>query len=250
MPYSASVAPLRLEKQSSRSSKSWRCNCKSIGDAWMEQFSPAGGDSQNASATTVCTMSWENLSVSSMENDKLLPQELPILKSCLKFHSAHDHVRSGSVSIPIDTGRSTDAPTQLASALRKRVEWSQVNSASHEMILGDNPSVSVGAPVCLSWKAFENMTCSIDDYENMRPAEARRENQQMLLPESIRDDLLRKAGYSRRELSAAATEARKIREIRRKSANNLSYRVQRWLHQTVKSSKSTKKTSRSTKLEV
>jgi hypothetical protein len=101
------------------------------------------------------------------------------------------------------------------------------------MIMGDNPAVSAGTPVCLAWKPYECTTCTVDDYESSKP-EARA-IPQMLLTATARDDILHNAGYSRQELQAAALQARKIRESRRKSGYELSYRFKRWI-QNIKSS--------------
>lgn len=100
------------------------------------------------------------------------------------------------------------------------------------MIMGDNPAVSAGVPVCLAWKAFESATCTIDVYECTKPKT--RSWPQMLLPASLRGDILHSAGYSRHELLTASLQAGKIRENRLKSANELSARVQHWI-QSVKS---------------
>jgi hypothetical protein len=97
----------------------------------------------------------------------------------------------------------------------KSVRWSTIDFHSHEMLLGDNPSIRSGPPLTISWKAHAHHQISIDDYENFKPE--RRRKSEMLSPRQMREDLLISAGYSRSELRKATTEAAAIRQMRHRS---------------------------------
>jgi hypothetical protein len=95
------------------------------------------------------------------------------------------------------------------------VQWSTIDVYSHEILLGDNPSVSSGPPLTISWMAHEHHPISIDDYEKSKPE--RRRKVEMLSPRQRREDLLISAGYNRSDLKAAGNEAAAIRQMRCRS---------------------------------
>jgi hypothetical protein len=97
----------------------------------------------------------------------------------------------------------------------KSLHWSTIDFYSHEMVLGDNPCVSSGPPLTISWKAHEHHPISIDEYELFKPE--RRRKIEMLSPRQRREDLLISAGYNRSDLKAAATEAAATRQNRMRS---------------------------------
>jgi hypothetical protein len=97
----------------------------------------------------------------------------------------------------------------------KSLKWSTIDFYSHEMVLGDNPSVSSGPPIMISWKSHEHYPISIDDYEKYKPE--RRRKIETLVPRQRREDLLIRAGYNRSDLKEAANEAASIRRMRHKS---------------------------------
>jgi hypothetical protein len=98
------------------------------------------------------------------------------------------------------------------------ITWAAVEINSHEVILGDNPSVSSSPPITIEWKAFESVKLTVDEYEECNPNH--RSTRAMLLPKSVREDWLRNQGYSRKELESAAQAIRKTKEERRSSAGD------------------------------
>jgi hypothetical protein len=97
----------------------------------------------------------------------------------------------------------------------KSVRWSTIDFYSHEMLLGDNPSVSSGPPLTISWKAHEHHPITVEEYEKFKPV--RRRKSEMLSPRQMREDLLMGAGYNRSDLKEATTEAAAIRQMRHRS---------------------------------
>lgn len=66
------------------------------------------------------------------------------------------------------------------------------------MTLGDNPSVSIGAPVTMSDGYTELDSMTIDDYERSRS-----KRQSLLLSYYERQEILNAAGISRKEIERA-----------------------------------------------
>jgi hypothetical protein len=97
-----------------------------------------------------------------------------------------------------------------------QVTWSTVEINSHEVILGDHPSVSSGAPFTIEWTAFESVKLTVADYEECKPHH--RSPQAMLIPAAVRQAWLLNQGYSLRELEITHRKIHTIQELRRLSA--------------------------------
>lgn len=107
----------------------------------------------------------------------------------------------------------------------KEVGWSDVVFHSHEIILGDNPAVSCGPPVAVGSTEVSTDTLSIEEYENHRGP--RRIKESLLIPPSLREDLLREEGYCRSEIRDVEADVNKIKKFRKKNAReNILKRVQ------------------------
>jgi adenylate kinase family enzyme len=78
------------------------------------------------------------------------------------------------------------------------VRFSSVTIHEHPMIIGDNPGCSFGPPLSISWKAQETLSLPLEEYELTRPS--RRSHVQMVIPTSMRNAILRRAGYARNEI--------------------------------------------------
>lgn len=125
---------------------------------------------------------------------------------------------------------------------KKSVQWSTMDWYSHEIILGDNPSVSTGGPpITIRWKAHEHVQMTIDEYEQQwevvgapvqteEPTKSMtttttttrrsRSKAEMLIPRQLREEWLRNGGYSRKEIAAASAEVERIRRLREQSARD------------------------------
>jgi hypothetical protein len=101
---------------------------------------------------------------------------------------------------------------------RHSVRFHTISIHSHCIRLGDNPSVSIGPPIGIGWKAWESQTVSVDLYEETKPMA--RDRQEMHIPLKARESILMNIGYSRMEMSAASRLATKIKCNRRLSAND------------------------------
>ena len=100
------------------------------------------------------------------------------------------------------------------------VRWGHVKIQSHAIVLGDNPCC-VGPSLSSALLPFETAQVGLDQYELTRP-EARNKYQ-FAVPKAIREEMLKRSGYSRSELRKSAEEAATIRK-QRKHSNKLTPR--------------------------
>jgi hypothetical protein len=109
--------------------------------------------------------------------------------------------------------------------MERKVHWGDVTISQHEIILGDNPAVSSGPPVTISWQAFDTVTLPIDIYEAgfAEQPRARRTKEQILIPKQLREDWIRQSsahGASRREIKEVVAAMDLIRKQRQQSAKD------------------------------
>jgi hypothetical protein len=110
---------------------------------------------------------------------------------------------------------SLECPYQASSD--NALSWSTVEIHSHAIQLGDNPSVSHGPPVTITWKAFDSQTVLLEDYETHKP-DQQRTRQQMAMPRMCRENILREEGCSRGEMKKAMEEVSKVRKSRARNS--------------------------------
>lgn len=100
---------------------------------------------------------------------------------------------------------------------RKSVEWGVVQIRSYGQTIGDNPSVSYGAPIQLDWDYEVHDELELDNYEFNRGP--RRTLRQMVLSYYHRKNVLSwQYGHTEEEIKAAKKEASRLkfkREITR-----------------------------------
>ena len=115
-------------------------------------------------------------------------------------------VTAASSTVEDETAEESEAP-------RRSVRFSDITIRSHAMILGDNPSVSSGIPVTVDWESQDEVTCDVVEYEATRPA--RRSRNEIVLPPTVRAQIARDAGSSRKEMQAAQRKVNISRGQRR-----------------------------------
>ena len=113
------------------------------------------------------------------------------LKSALKDRSIGLEQRKNTGNIDMQRGKRSD---------EKIVSFSIVDVRDYSLCLGDNPSVSRGAPISLDWGYNDEQSYDIDIYEDDR-CENRREPEELRLPSLERIQLLKGLGYSRGEIN-------------------------------------------------
>jgi len=93
------------------------------------------------------------------------------------------------------------------------VRFSTVEVREYAMILGDNPAVSLGPSITLDWTPFSRAVFDVERYIVMNP-EPRRKIGEMVMPLVRRKLLIKKSGYSRREMLASTKQTNIVRAQR------------------------------------
>lgn len=120
-----------------------------------------------------------------------------------------------------DNVRTTDLKiTTTEPSVKKSISFSTVEIREYNIVIGDNPSVSRGAPVGLGWKYVSSSPINVDEYEFTRMSEGRLVTScgaraGLMLTHLRRRSLLRYAGFTEEEIKEAAAEARRIKAQRR-----------------------------------
>jgi hypothetical protein len=100
----------------------------------------------------------------------------------------------------------------------KQVHFGSLTISSHEIILGDNPAVSMGLPLTIDWTAFEEVTvASVMDYEEQRTGPCRKYGE-LLIPAALRESYI-KAHSTRSEMAETYRVIGRIRKSRQNTAN-------------------------------
>ena len=121
--------------------------------------------------------------------------------------------------------RTYDPTIILLEEDEKRVAFSTVSVHLHPMTLGDNPSVSEGIPVQISWKATESFTRPLDEHEKeegrRRPGPPRTVEELRIAP-TRREHLLREAGENRDDMLRVLRAVALVQASRDKNAGLVS----------------------------
>jgi hypothetical protein len=97
------------------------------------------------------------------------------------------------------------------------VTFSTVEFHTHAVILGDNPSVSVGPPLAMGWNAVQSDSLDLEEYETSRPP--RRQKRDLIIPRNMRVSWLRDEGYARSELAEVEDDIKMIKKYRKTNAH-------------------------------
>ena len=152
----------------------------------------------------------------------------PIRKSSMKHSTQRESIRneygrrrsSMAENTEDDFEPSTDEDEINSDCSNRGVTWDRLEIREYGRTVGDNPSVSGGPPLTLSWQyriAFEG---DVDDYEDERPA--RRVGKEMAVPRYIREIMLcEEWGCTNRDIANAVREILAIKHQRRTTLNRL-----------------------------
>ena len=105
--------------------------------------------------------------------------------------------------------------------VKKLVEFSHIVVRSYPIILGDNPSVSRGAPVSIGWKHFQVVKVDVDTFEKKKPLP--RSKSQMKIPYDVRYDMLERSGECE-DAVRETVDLMKVIKKQREATNRLLWR--------------------------
>ncbi|GAX22190.1 hypothetical protein FisN_19Lh252 [Fistulifera solaris] len=97
------------------------------------------------------------------------------------------------------------------------VRWSTVHVYCHTYELGDNPCPLLGPPITIAWQSHKQLEVAVDDFETKHRGTTSRG----LLSEDVREYILLNAGYSKRDLSRAIHDARRVRMSRERTQHDI-----------------------------
>lgn len=156
----------------------------------------------------------------------------PTQKSSMKHSTQRESIRneygSRRSSIAENTedapgGENSDGENsdgENSDSSKPGITWDMLEIREYGRTVGDNPSVSGGPPLTLSWqyrKAFEG---TVDDYEDERPD--RRVGKEMAVPRYLREIMLcEEWGCSNRDIANAVRDILAIKQQRRTTLNRL-----------------------------
>jgi len=97
-----------------------------------------------------------------------------------------------------------------------KVKFHSVEVREYPIIPGDHPSCHLGPPLTIGWK--HNISSSritpLEDFENLRIRQRCRHPQELMISSFERRNMLKKLGFSKREIGKASTQASKVRNQR------------------------------------
>lgn len=155
----------------------------------------------------------------------------PIRKSSMKHSTQEESIRNEYGRRHSSMTEKTDGDTEPCTDEDEKnsacsnlglvgVRWDRIEIREYGRTVGDNPSVSGGPPLTLSWQyrmAFEG---AVDAYEDERPD--RRVGKEMAVPRYIREIMLcEEWGCTNRDIANAVRDILAIKQQRRTTLNRL-----------------------------
>ena len=105
---------------------------------------------------------------------------------------------------------------------RRSIQFGHVLIRTHSQALGDNPSVSRGPPLTLDWPYNEADPIAVDEYEEWANDKRRRSRTEILVPHTVRRQVLFSYGYSVSEINAGIKRVNQAKKQRRASLDTSS----------------------------
>jgi hypothetical protein len=87
---------------------------------------------------------------------------------------------------------------RLANPEQLSISFSYIDIREYPICIGDNPGGSRGTPLSIEWKHVSEVQIGLEEYEDARPE--RRNHSALAMGETYRYDLLRRSGYSQKDI--------------------------------------------------
>ena len=107
------------------------------------------------------------------------------------------------------------SPLEKGKKFGASVSFSTIEIKEYPIIAGDNPAVTMGAPITIDWIPFSDEKCTVDDYEERRPYPRSMVELRML--STYRMQLLRSLGFTREEVRKSIKAANITRNHRKRT---------------------------------
>jgi hypothetical protein len=125
--------------------------------------------------------------------------------------------RSGCLKVPTQKLSLALKFGASCSTSSKSLSWNTIEIITHEVILGDNPSVTIGPPLSIGWEVWEKVKLPLEEYEAYRPE--RRSALGLRMSRSERERLLmQEFGVTRSHIRDVTELINEIRKRRSASA--------------------------------
>ena len=134
-------------------------------------------------------------------------------------HPRDDGISDAPAVEPTSSGEGASTSVPNAEVQGRTVSFSTLAMREYPIIVGQNPAVMLGAPLTIDWTYGGEVTCSVDDYEKTRPKP--RSMIELRIPASMRNDILKRSGYSRNEIMAGIKQANIGRNRRQRTKETM-----------------------------
>lgn len=105
--------------------------------------------------------------------------------------------------------------SESSSSLKRNVSFSSLEVREYDIALSDHPSCSYGPPIQLGWDYHQKKAVQVEDYEESRLKQPRRGRHELVLSYNVRRYLLlKRAGYSDKDLEQAMSEVDRVKRER------------------------------------
>lgn len=143
------------------------------------------------------------------------------LPSCLSSSSPagarHQREVSGSRSLSVSGSCLKRANSENKKQINRSISFSNLQVREYDLTIGDNPSVSYGPPVQLSWQYSEHNARSLEEYENEKQLDrsrGRRNSRVENISWVKREALLKRQGFSQDDIDTRMKEVNKVKQGR------------------------------------
>lgn len=101
------------------------------------------------------------------------------------------------------------------------VIFTEVKVRRYDIVIGDNPSVTMGPPLSIGWEFESESSFNIDEFEECRGV--RRSSAEMVMPRAVREELLLSNGFTKKEIMEVVKEVAKCKNNRQLTVENMKF---------------------------
>jgi len=129
-------------------------------------------------------------------------------------NTTNDDVSGGTTTV---SARSNDDCAKSS----KKLKFGSVDIYTHDIVLGDNPSVSRGPPLTLNWHAIHFERCSVEDFEVRFGQQGGQGGRVKKVSIRSREEWLREMGHRTESLRRVCEEIEYIKRSRQQSQEEI-----------------------------